>query len=245
MLDRSGSGSAAFCTHNIDITVLLHCWSIVPIYSYVTSHGALRYAALSKADIPKTECLKDTIVTYPWENLCRNLRNSRLQYPNRWFGCSSVFKSMINLKSERKNLREFIAFQNSWCFCWHKTQARVMPFWEETIAPALKSGKTVFVAAHGNSIRAILKFLEGISDNDITGRMIGCLQKIFWCFLLVKSDWRFFGGLEIPTGRPLMYKLDKDPKMRTRATRMKMKAVHIYQILIISIESLKKTPDAV
>lgn len=60
-----------------------------------------------------------------------------------------------------------------------------MPFWEETIAPALKSGKTVFVAAHGNSIRAILKFLEGISDDAIT-------------------------GLEIPTGRPLMYKLDKD-----------------------------------
>ena len=48
-------------------------------------------------------------------------------------------------------------------------KARVRPFWEETIAPALKSGKTVFVAAHGNSIRAILKFLEGISDNDITG----------------------------------------------------------------------------
>lgn len=48
-------------------------------------------------------------------------------------------------------------------------QARVMPFWEETIAPALKSGKTVFVAAHGNSIRAILKFLEGISDDAITG----------------------------------------------------------------------------
>ena len=45
-----------------------------------------------------------------------------------------------------------------------------MPFWEEAIVPELKSGKTVFVAAHGNSIRAILKFLEGISDNDITGR---------------------------------------------------------------------------
>ena len=124
-------------------------------------------------------------------------------------GCNSVFKSMINLKSERKNLKEFIAFRNSWCFCWHKTQARVMPFWEETIAPALKSGKTVFVAAHGNSIRAILKFLEGISDNDITGRMIGWLKNL-QMFLLGKSDWRFFGGLEIPTGRPLMYKLDKD-----------------------------------
>ena len=52
-------------------------------------------------------------------------------------------------------------------------KARVMPFWESTIAPELKKGKTVFVAAHGNSIRAILKFLEGISDDDITGREKG------------------------------------------------------------------------
>lgn len=68
-----------------------------------------------------------------------------------------------------------------------------MPFWEETIAPALKSGKTVFVAAHGNSIRAILKFLEGISDNDITGRMIGCLKKssdVFCWVNPIDTFWR-------------------------------------------------------
>jgi len=71
--------------------------------------------------------------------------------------------------------------------CLKDTIVRVMPFWEESIAPALKAGKTVFVAAHGNSIRAILKFLEGISDDDIT-------------------------GLEIPTGTPLVYGLDADLK---------------------------------
>ena len=53
-----------------------------------------------------------------------------------------------------------------------------MPFWESAIAPELKKGKTIFVAAHGNSIRAILKFLEGISDDDITG---------------AGSDWRKHG----------------------------------------------------
>jgi enolase len=71
--------------------------------------------------------------------------------------------------------------------CLKDTIARVMPYWEESIAPKLKEGKTVFVAAHGNSIRAILKFIEGISDDDIT-------------------------GLEIPTGTPLVYQLDADLK---------------------------------
>jgi 2,3-bisphosphoglycerate-dependent phosphoglycerate mutase len=71
--------------------------------------------------------------------------------------------------------------------CLKDTIARVMPYWEESIAPKLKEGKTVFVAAHGNSIRAILKFIEGISDDDIT-------------------------GLEIPTGTPLVYKLDAELK---------------------------------
>eukprot|EP00418_Pyrodinium_bahamense_P018174 CAMPEP_0179123366 /NCGR_PEP_ID=MMETSP0796-20121207/58260_1 /TAXON_ID=73915 /ORGANISM="Pyrodinium bahamense, Strain pbaha01" /LENGTH=365 /DNA_ID=CAMNT_0020822009 /DNA_START=65 /DNA_END=1158 /DNA_ORIENTATION=- len=85
-----------------------------------------KYKDLDRADIPKTECLKDTI-------------------------------------------------------------ARVMPFWEASIVPELKAGKTVFVAAHGNSIRAILKFLEGITDDAIT-------------------------GLEIPTGTPLVYSLDADLK---------------------------------
>jgi len=64
---------------------------------------------------------------------------------------------------------------------------RVEPYWKETIEPDLKAGKTVFVAAHGNSIRAIVKSIEGISDDVIP-------------------------GLEIPTATPLVYELDKDLK---------------------------------
>merc|ERR1712151_1090018 len=64
---------------------------------------------------------------------------------------------------------------------------RVMPYWEGEIMPQLKAGKTVFVAAHGNSIRAIVKYLENIADDVIP-------------------------SLEIPTGTPLVYELDKDLK---------------------------------
>merc|ERR1711933_392540 len=64
---------------------------------------------------------------------------------------------------------------------------RVMPFWESAIIPELQAGKTVFVAAHGNSIRAIVKYLENIPDEVIP-------------------------GLEIPTGTPLVYELDADLK---------------------------------
>merc|ERR1712100_875583 len=64
---------------------------------------------------------------------------------------------------------------------------RVMPFWEASITADLKAGKTVFVCAHGNSIRAIVKYLEGIADDVIP-------------------------GLEIPTGTPLVYELDADLK---------------------------------
>jgi len=64
---------------------------------------------------------------------------------------------------------------------------RVMPYWEGTIMEDLKAGKTVFVAAHGNSIRAIVKYIEGIPDDVIP-------------------------GLEIPTGTPLVYALDADLK---------------------------------
>merc|ERR1712176_718581 len=53
--------------------------------------------------------------------------------------------------------------------CLKDTIARVMPYWEESIVPQLKAGKTVFVAAHGNSIRAIVKFIENISDDVIPG----------------------------------------------------------------------------
>ena len=65
------------------------------------------------------------------------------------------------------------------------TLQRVLPFWEDHIAPAIICGKRVLVAAHGNSLRALAKHIEGISDDDIM-------------------------GLEIPTGQPLVYKLDDD-----------------------------------
>jgi len=85
-----------------------------------------RYAGLTKDELPKTECLKDTV-------------------------------------------------------------ARVIPYWDETIAPAITSGKKVIIAAHGNSLRALVKYLDGISDDDIV-------------------------GLNIPTGVPLVYELDDDLK---------------------------------
>jgi len=67
--------------------------------------------------------------------------------------------------------------------CLKDTVARVMPYWEEEIAPELMVGRTVFVCAHGNSIRAILKVIEEIPDDEIC-------------------------KLEIPTGTPLVYTLD-------------------------------------
>ena len=68
------------------------------------------------------------------------------------------------------------------------TLERVMPFWEDHIAPDLLAGKNVIVAAHGNSLRALTKYLEGISDDDII-------------------------DLEIPTGQPIVYDLDENLKV--------------------------------
>ena len=75
--------------------------------------------------------------------------------------------------------------------CLKDTVARFLPYWHETIAPAVKSGKQVIIAAHGNSLRALVKHLSSISDADIT-------------------------GLEIPTGQPIVYQLD-DALNATRA----------------------------
>ena len=85
-----------------------------------------RYAGLSSADLPLTECLKDTV-------------------------------------------------------------ARFLPYWHETIAPAIRSGQRVVMAAHGNSLRALVKYLDNVSDEDIV-------------------------ELNIPTGIPLVYELDADLK---------------------------------
>ena len=71
--------------------------------------------------------------------------------------------------------------------CLKDPVARVIPFWSEALAPAIQSGKRVVVAAHGNSIRALVKYLDGISDADIV-------------------------GLNIPNGIPLVYELDADLK---------------------------------
>jgi 2,3-bisphosphoglycerate-dependent phosphoglycerate mutase len=85
-----------------------------------------RYAKLAKADVPKTECLKDTV-------------------------------------------------------------NRFLPLWESEIAPAVKRGERVVIAAHGNSLRALVKYLDGVSDKDIV-------------------------ELNIPTGIPLVYELDANLK---------------------------------
>ncbi|TNF60764.1 MAG: 2,3-diphosphoglycerate-dependent phosphoglycerate mutase [Burkholderiales bacterium] len=86
--------------------------------------GDLRYAALDPAQVPLTECLKDTV-------------------------------------------------------------ARVIPYWNDTLAPAIRSGQRLMISAHGNSIRALVKYLDGISDADIV-------------------------NLNIPNGIPLVYELDAD-----------------------------------
>lgn len=65
------------------------------------------------------------------------------------------------------------------------TIARVLPYYEAAIAPQLRAGEVVLIAAHGNSLRALVKHLSGISDAEIT-------------------------GLEIPTGQPIVYELDEN-----------------------------------
>ena len=71
--------------------------------------------------------------------------------------------------------------------CLEDTVARFLPYWHETIAPAIRAGRRVIIAAHGNSLRALVKYLDGVSDQDIV-------------------------ELNIPTGIPLVYELDADLK---------------------------------
>lgn len=71
--------------------------------------------------------------------------------------------------------------------CLKDTVARFLPYWHETIAPAVKSGKRVIIAAHGNSLRALVKYLDNMSEKAIV-------------------------KLNIPTAIPLVYELDKDLK---------------------------------
>ncbi len=69
--------------------------------------------------------------------------------------------------------------------CLKDTVARVLPVWNDAIAPAIQQGKRIVIAAHGNSIRALVKYLDNISDSDIV-------------------------GVNIPNGVPLVYELDAE-----------------------------------
>ena len=69
--------------------------------------------------------------------------------------------------------------------------ARFLPYWHQTIVPDLRAGKRVLIAAHGNSLRALVKHLDDVSEEEIV-------------------------GLNIPTGIPLVYELDDDLKPITR-----------------------------
>ncbi len=69
--------------------------------------------------------------------------------------------------------------------CLKDTVARFLPYWHDNIAPAVRSGKNVLIAAHGNSLRALIKYLDKVSDADIV-------------------------GLNIPTAQPLVYELDDE-----------------------------------
>jgi 2,3-bisphosphoglycerate-dependent phosphoglycerate mutase len=69
--------------------------------------------------------------------------------------------------------------------CLKDTVERFLPYWHETVAPAVKSGQRVIIAAHGNSLRALIKYLDNIPDADIV-------------------------ELNVPTGVPLVYELNDD-----------------------------------
>lgn len=71
------------------------------------------------------------------------------------------------------------------------TIERVMPYWEKEIVPQMKKGKKIIVSAHGNSLRALVKHLDGISDEDIS-------------------------SLNIPTGRPLVYEFDQEMNVKDK-----------------------------
>ncbi|UFU07180.1 phosphoglyceromutase [Ruania halotolerans] len=78
--------------------------------------------------------------------------------------------------------------------CLKDVLARALPYWDSAVVPDLKEGKVVLVAAHGNSLRAIIKHLDGIDDETIA-------------------------GLNVPTGIPLLYELDENLKPLTKGGR--------------------------
>ena len=92
-------------------------------------------------------------------------------------------------RSERSDIRyaQLSPEQIPLTECLKDTVARVLPMWNDSVAPAILSGQRVVIAAHGNSIRALVKYLDGIGDDDIV-------------------------GVNIPNGIPLVYELDANLK---------------------------------
>src|SRR5437867_1268388 len=91
----------------------------------------------------------------------------------------------LEVKDPRYAELEPVAFPRTECL--KDTVARFLPYWHATIAPAVRSGKRIIIAAHGNSLRALVKYLDNVSDADIV-------------------------ELNIPTGQPLVYELDSELK---------------------------------
>ncbi|TWU14620.1 2,3-bisphosphoglycerate-dependent phosphoglycerate mutase [Symmachiella macrocystis] len=91
--------------------------------------------------------------------------------------CPGNDRRYENLSAEQLPLTE----------CLKDTVERVMPYWHETIAPAIKAGQKLIIVAHGNSLRALVKYLDDVSEEEIV-------------------------GLNIPTGVPLVYELDENLK---------------------------------
>jgi 2,3-bisphosphoglycerate-dependent phosphoglycerate mutase len=99
--------------------------------------------------------------------------------------------------------------------CLKDTVARVIPFWESTIAPAVRGGARLLIAAHGNSLRALIKHLDGVSDADIV-------------------------GLNVPTGIPLVYELDE--KLRPQSHRYLGDAAEVAQrVAAVAAQGKTKT----
>ncbi|MBQ3457209.1 MAG: 2,3-diphosphoglycerate-dependent phosphoglycerate mutase [Synergistaceae bacterium] len=99
--------------------------------------------------------------------------------------------------------------------CLADTVARVVPYWEESIVPVIKSGKKIIIAAHGNSLRALVKYLDNISEKDIL-------------------------ELNIPTGVPLVYELDENMKPVSHRYLGDAEAIAKAQAAVASQGSAKK-----
>ena len=111
----------------------------------------------------------------------KKLRYPATSYDKEDEGYAGKDRRYSNLSEENIPLTE----------CLKDTVARFLPLWEGTIAPQIKSGKQVLIAAHGNSLRALIKYLDGVSEEEII-------------------------GMNVPTGMPLVYDLDESLKPTNR-----------------------------